>query len=937
MIGDWTRIDELLGAALDLPPCERDAFLDRVCGAETDLRAKIESLLRAEQRARHFFADPLMHLEPGLESSPPERERLGPYRLERLLGIGGMARVYLARRDDESYERQVAIKVFRPVTELPEVLLRFRRERQILAQLEHPNIARLYEAGTTEAGHPYLVMEYIDGLPLDVYCDRHRLGLDRRLELFDRICSAVHHAHQNLLVHRDLKPTNLLVTAAGEPKLLDFGIAKPLTPENRGDQVDLTRTGLRPMTPGYASPEQIRGEPITTACDVYGLGVVLYELLSGRRPHRATGIPPHRLERAICEEEAEPPSRAVERADEHDPGQSAVAIARSRRLSPRELHRRLQGDLDSIVLKAMRKVPGQRYASAERLAEDLLRFRDGRPVMARKGTFRYRAGKLVRRRWLPLTAAAVILGLVAVFLFTVLAQARRLARERSVAETRRLEAENERQKARYALDFLVDVFRVAEPGESGEVTAREVLAAGAQRISQELGGRPEIQATLLDTIGQAYLSLGLLREASPLLERALTLRRQSLGGQHLEVATSLRSLAELKHLEGDYRTAEKLLREALAIERKRLGVYDPGTVATLDDLSRTLTRLGELDAAERLAREALRIRRGAARHDPLEVADGQEALATVLLRQGKYEEVEHLRREILATRRRLLAPTHPEVAESAANLGLVLEIRGSYDEAARLTREALGIFRRILDPDHPEVATTLQNLGQILQSQGKFEEAESAFREALALRRSRYGERHPLVAVTMNNLGVLLQETGDPEGALALHRQALEIRRATLGEKHPAVANSLCNLGEAYRVAGDLPAAESHYRECLALLRSLGRERHPTISHALNGLARVLLERGEPREALDLSRRALSIRRDAFPSQHWRIAESEGCVGACLTALGRFAEAEPLLLASYRALDARFGTDDRRLRLAASRVARLYEAWGRPQQAARYR
>jgi len=937
---DWTRLDALLGAALDLPPGERSAFLDGACAGDLRLRARVDALLAAERKAESFFEEPWSALGPDPELPAAPGDRWGPYRLERRIGSGGMATVFLARRDDASYDRRVAIKIFHRGADPPEMELRFRRERQTLARLEHPNIARLYEAGTSEEGRPYLVMEYVEGEPLDVYCDRRCFGIEQRLALFDPICSAVHHAHQNLLVHRDLKPSNLLVTEAGEPKLLDFGIAKPLAPGRIGERLELTRTGLQPMTPGYASPEQIRGEPIATASDVYGVGLLLYELLSGRRPYRVTGVLPHELERAILEDEPEPPSRAVERIEVGDSAVATETLARARGSSPRELGRRLRGDLDSIVLKAMRKDPRQRYASAERLAEDLRRYREKRPVRARKGSLRYRAAKLVRRHWLPVSALLVILIFLAGFLVTSVVQARRLAREQKVAETRRLEAENEREKAQHALDFLVDVFRVAEPGEGGTVTAREILEAGAEKISQELQGQPDAQATLMDAIGRAYLSLGLDRPAAPLLERALTLRRQSDGGEPLEVASSLRSLAQLDGSRGRYRDAETLLREALAIERKGLGPGDPGTVATLQALSDTLTRLGELDAAEPLAREALAIRQGANPQDPLAIAESQQVLARVLLRRGDYGEVERLRREELATRRRLLSPSHSQVAESLANLALTLNIRGKHEEAARLTREALEIFRKILPPDHPAIATTLQNLAQILHSQGDLTAAQASYREALALRRAKYGDRNPLVAVTMNNLGAVLQDEsrqGSSEKhqakldeALALHRQALDIRRAVFGDQHPAVANSLCNLGEARRFGGDLPAAESHYRQCLALLRELVGDDHPTVSHALAGLGRVLLDRGEPKAAVDLLRHALAIRRRSFPPGHRRIAESEGALGACFTALGRYREAEPLLLDSQANLARQLRPEDRRLRLAASRLEELYRAWGKP-------
>ncbi|HYG63748.1 MAG TPA: serine/threonine-protein kinase, partial [Thermoanaerobaculia bacterium] len=525
----WRRIDGLFAEALELPPDERQGFLAAACAGDDELRSEVESLLAADAEGEEgaaFLEQPAGEWLDLDEAGGPER-RLGPYRLLRRLGAGGMGSVYLARRDDGLYEREVAVKILRSGLEGTGALHRFLAERQILARLEHPGIARLYDGGRTTGGRPFLVMELVDGLPLDEYCDRHRLGVEERLRLFVRICAAVQHAHQNLLVHRDLKPANILVTAEGEPKLLDFGIAKRLGPES-ADGADgsgpVTRTGLRVMTPSYASPEQVRGEAITTASDVYSLGVLLYELLAGRSPYRIAGGLPHEVERAICDDEPERPSQALLRISGDRPPEE-IAAARGTR--PQALRRRLRGDLDTIVLEALRKEPRRRYGSAARLAEDIERHLRNLPVAARPDSLLYRTRKLLRRR--RAAAIAVTLGalLALGFVLSLVEQGRRLARERD--------------KARYALSFLVEAFKNADPYHTRgrRLTAEEVLEQGAARVARDLHGRPEVQAAVLDAIGEVYLGQGRADAAAPLLERALAMRRQDPGAAPADLANTL--------------------------------------------------------------------------------------------------------------------------------------------------------------------------------------------------------------------------------------------------------------------------------------------------------------------------------------------------------------------------------------------------------------
>src|SRR5688500_3990721 len=437
--------------------------------------------------------------------APALERRIGPYRILRELGQGGMGVVYLAARADEQFRKRVALKVIRSGGASEEVVRHFKRERQILAGLDHPNIARLLDGGTTDDGLPYFVMEYIEGEPLLEYCDSRKLPVAERLKLFQAICSAVQYAHRNLVVHRDIKPGDILVAEDGSPKLLDFGIAKLLNPELAGEALIATAMS---MTPTYASPEQARGERITTATDVYSLGVVLYELLTGHLPYRLLSRQPLEILKAISEQEPEKASTAIERAEN-------------------KLQRRLRGDLDNILMLALRKEPPRRYASVEAFSDDIRRYLEGLPVKARQPTAAYRTGKFLRRHVAGVAASAVFVGLLIGFAAAMAVQSARVTRERDLAEQERAAAQQERETAQRVSAFLVDLFRVSDPSRSrGEtITAREVLDRGTTKIATELKDEPEVRATLMSTMGTVYSNLGLYDKALSLLEEALQTRK----------------------------------------------------------------------------------------------------------------------------------------------------------------------------------------------------------------------------------------------------------------------------------------------------------------------------------------------------------------------------------------------------------------------------
>ncbi len=889
----WSEVDKVFAAVLERPTVERPEALDAACAGDRELQQEVEQLLAADQRIGAFLERPAGELL-GLVPPGGDGGRVGPYRLLRRIGSGGMGTVYLARRDDDQYDRLVAVKVLRWGLDTPEARLRFLAERQILARLEHPNIARLYDGGTTAEGRPYLVMELVEGLPVDQYCDGHRLTVDQRLKLFRRICAAVQYAHQNLLVHRDLKPGNILVTAEGEPKLLDFGIAKRLGPgEGEGDED-------RIMTPLYASPEQIQGEAITTASDVYSLGVLLYELLTGRLPYRLASGLDRDVAGAIASQEPELPSEA--------PSELA-AVARC--ASPRALARQLRGDLDQILLRALRKDPQGRYAAASQLSQDLGNHLAHRPVSARPNTPLYMAGRLVRRN--RTAALAVLLGLGLLVSFAV--------QKRQVAI--------ERDKARHTLSFLVDTFKQADPYARGaRRTQEEILDEAAGRVARELTRQPDVQAELMDSIGEVALGLGHYDRAQPLLERALELRRGTFGAESLPVAVSLEHLGLLKRQRSELPAAEALLRQALALERRRLGERDLAVAKILNELGDVVAGQVRYADAEKLHWEALSIA-----HE----REGQvgPAVAASLLGLGRrkrnlsdLEAAEQLYRQGLDVERRALGNDAPQLYRDQATLAEILTDAGKYQDADTLLGQSLAAQRRILGHEHPDVVLTLNALGLAEQRLGRFKEAEVIYREALQIARRQLGPTHWQVADILNNLGSALVGLNLPDPirkGIPFYEEALAIRRRNLGERNPGVAEMYLALAEAHRELHESDQAIPLARRSLDILEETEGPEHLHVAYALREIGRDYSDLNRHAEALPYLRRALDIRRHELPADSPDVAKAKISLGECLANLGRDAEAEVLLREAAATLSAQFPADDyrpRELRLLRERLKR---------------
>ncbi len=884
----WQRVEELFHRALEVPADERRAFVERACGGDEALRQAVEPLLRSADDGEggdESEDDFLRRVVGGgaVLLEPPRERRIGPYRLLRRLGAGGMGEVFLAERADREYRQQVALKLVRPGLDSARIVERFRRERQILAQLEHPHIARLLDGGTTGDGMPYFVMEHIEGEPIDRYCDRHRLDLPARLELLRTVCLAVFFAHQNLVVHRDLKPSNILITEDGTVKLLDFGIAKLLAVGDQLADAELTLTSERPLTLGYASPEQIRGGPITTASDVYALGCLAYLLLAGRRPFELGGAGRREAERVILEQAPRAPSAAIIRLQRRDSA-AAEEVAAARRSRPEALGRRLAGELDAIVLHTLRKQPRRRPGSAAELAEDLRRYLTGLPVRAHRDTLGYRAWKFARRNGVPLALAAVFLLLVAGAWWNSVRQARQVAAERD--------------KALVVVEFLVDLFAVSDPSRSrGEtVTARQLLDEGARDVERRLTGQPLVQATLSETIGRVYRRLGLHKSARPLVYRALKVRQEELGDDHPDIAWSLNELGLVEHAAGNYETAEELQRQALEIFHRR-GEHS-GVAEISNDLALTLNSLDRYDEAEALLRRALELYRSRHGGQHPSIARASANLAPVLAAQGRYQEAQELTREALAVARRLYSEPHPEIARYLNNLASQLHDVDDFAAAESLYREALEMRRQLFEPGHPEILETLNNQGTMAYDSGAYEEAEAAFLQAAEEVGESLGEDHPQVADYVNNLAIAIQAQGDYRQAETLFRRVLEIRRRALGEDSPAFAESLESVATALLSLGDYRQAEPLYQQALGVYLEAFGEGHPWVAHITANLARLERLRGDLPAAVALQRRALERRRSIYGEEHRnvardraKLAEMHAAAGEAETALALFRQA----------------------------------------------
>jgi eukaryotic-like serine/threonine-protein kinase len=923
----WPRLDAVFQGALEVPPGQRATYLDRMCGADTDLRAEVEAMLAVDEPDRALSIERLVHdAAPLPEPDPFIGMRLGPWRVVARIGHGGMGTVYLAERADGQYEQRVALKLVRGSAQQPGST-RFKAEAYILARLSHPNIARLFDAGFTPEGSAYLVMEHVDGNAVTTHCDTERLTLDERLRLFRVVCDATQHAHQSLIVHRDLKPSNIYVSRAGDVKLLDFGIAKLLEADH--PLAHETTNERRALTPAYAAPEQLRGEPVTTAADVYVLGVVLYELVTGQRPsakRSMAGVPGER-------DVVTPPSVAVRRrlmAKEDGERFASSNAAAARRTTPARLARRLAGDMDRVVLKALQPEPERRYRSAGQLADDLDRLLAGRPVAAQPDTIAYRARRFIGRHRLGVLMAVVLCVLVVSFAVVAALQARAVAEERDRA---RVEA----SRAARVSTLVTDLFKLAEPavGRGDTITARELLDRGSQRIATELQGDAQTQQALFNALARVYGNLGLHDAAIAVLQRALDLRIDR-REDTLARAETLHLLAERHASKNDNAAAERHFREALAL-RRRLKAPVVEVATTLDALGWLLGVVGKFDEARALMEEGVAIRRSQSGPQDSELISALYKLGLVLHRSGDVARAEALFRESVDVGRGISEPSAAKVTSLLQLASVVADFDGEPAKAEALYREALTMARAIYTGDHQDVATCLDELARNLLHLKRLTEAEPLAREGLEMVLRLHGDHHDETVDAWRTLAGVLRAQGRRDEAERLLRMALTHARSLYGEGNPTmliVSRSLASVLE----------EQEKYREALTLrqdelartIKVLG-EADVFVAIGLNGLGRHGLVSGRLDLAETYFKRALGVRQKIHPPNHWRIDEARGMVGVAHMRAGRLTEAESDLKTAYEGLRAHRGPTADETRSARTHLIELYERWNRPDQIQLYR
>lgn len=966
---EFQRLREVFFRVSQLDPNERAGALDRECGDDPSLRALAEQLVERSDDP----TEELRVIAAGLdcddqatdvadsEDLDSSSKRIGGYRIVRKLAEGGMGIVYEAEQDQP--RRTVALKVIKRGMSSPRSIRRFEHESHILGLLQHRGIAQIFDAGTADFGRgpqPFFAMEFVQGLPLIEFVKANGLSVRGRLELLAEIGEAVHHAHQKGIIHRDLKPENILVDAQAHPKVLDFGVARVI---DAGVQAVTAQTEVGQIigTISYMSPEQAAGpsEEVDIRSDVHSLGVILFQVLTDQLPYKVRGVALHEALRTLREDE---PIRLS-------------AIDRS-----------LRGDVDAIVSKALERDRERRYQSALDLSADIRRFLRNEPVVARTPSIAYQVRKFAQRHkgvFGASTAAFVLLLLGVVGTSTGFWKAKLREQEavtaHKVSQAARAEAERSRDESKAVTEYLASMFSSVDPERLGrDVLVRDVLDEASASVATRFADTPLIEAHLRDVIGSSYYTLGRYEAAEPhhmvatairkrelgrhhtltldstsqwaktlvamgkfaaaaeTFRENLDITRRVLGPEHPDTLYAMHNLAVAVGEQGLYEESEELLRQTLELRVRVLGREHPETLRTMNNLAFVTKHLGRVEEAEAMLREVLEVRKRVLGADHLDSLDTMNNLAIMLNDQGRYAEAEKMQRTGLEIRRRVLGGAHRDTLRSMNTAANALYDQGRFAQAETLHREVLETQRRILGESHPETLRTLNNLAIVLNDQGRYAEAEALFRETLELTRRELGEEHPNTVPVAINLAVAIMWQGRYADAEALNRETLELVRRIHGAEHPRYLGLMNNLGESLLLQGKLDEAEGLYRRSVNGVRRVLRDNDPDLAFPLVGLAEVLLKRGKPLDAQKLILEALQIRRAALPDSHPHVAYTESVLGECLTDLGRYAEAEGLVLLGYDRLRNAGGESGHDTVRALRRIIRLYETWGKPENAAMF-
>lgn len=876
---DWRELQSIFQQAVALPQEDRKEFLDRVCDGNLDLRNEIEALLIADQ-SQELVESPLK-LDMANLDSKLVGSVIDDWKIIRQIGVGGMGTVFLAHRHTTDFQQSAALKLVKKGMDSEAVVQRFQQERKILASLNHKNIAKLLDGGMTQDGRPYFVMEHVDGLPITQYCDQHRLNISQRLNLFRAVCSAVHHAHKNLIVHRDLKPSNIIVTGSGDLKLLDFGIAKLL---DDSENQQFTRTGMQLHTPAYASPEQLINDPITTASDIYALGILFYELLTGRRPFEIKRSEQEFRELVLTGQPVKPSDAVTEIVSITNKTQTAETISQCRSTRVQGLKRTLAGDLDTICMMAMHREADRRYTSASEFASDIQRHLDGLPVSARPDSRIYRLNKFIKRNKASVSIAS--LAVLSIILITIFYTSQ-LKLQRDIAI-------KERQKSDEVVRFVTGLFEYSKPSRrlGRDISAKDLLDEGANRIQFELVDQPLVQQTLKQVLGEVYYKLGQEQKALDLLTDALAKQRELLGENHLDVATTKLVLALVHQDRGNYDFAAELLSQALQTKKKLLGEL-------------------HFDVAEVLS-----------------------VFAYMEQMRGGYPQAETYFKKGLDISEQLSNGDNVYLAKLTKQLGGFYRYLDRNSEAEPLLRKALAMQVRIYQGGpHPDINSTKRELAALLRSTGEYQESKRLYLEVIESRTKILGPDHPELGNTWNSYSLLLTRMDDYEGALAANIRFIEILKRAYSEATPSLAAAYFNQASMLRDLDRYSEAIKHYRLASETQDLVGLpEKHVHRAFPIAGIASVYVDQKNYEEATQLYRKVLALRRESLSDDHKTVIDAKNSLGGALTGLKRYKEAEELLLESYQQSLKTRGSKDGRTQRAMRKLIELYKASGQSNQ-----
>jgi serine/threonine protein kinase/tetratricopeptide (TPR) repeat protein len=886
---------EVFAEVIQLPPEEYSAYLDRVCAGDLELRAQVESLLKVHDRVGDFLdRSPSEDIKRFPQIGEKAGDMIGRYKLLGQIGEGGCGVVYLAEQE-EPVRRRVALKIVKPGMDTESVIARFEAERQALALMDHPNIAKVFDAGATASGRPFFVMELVRGLKITEYCDKHSLTTKERLQLFIEVCHAIQHAHQKGIIHRDIKPSNILVTKTFEgaalPVVIDFGIAKATTNQRLADKTVFTAFEMLVGTPAYMSPEQaaLRGVDVDTRTDIYSLGVLLYELLTGSTPFNSRELLKVGLDeirRIIREQEPARPSTCLSKMKKEE----LTSVAQHRKSDPPELVHAISGDLDWIAMKALEKDRTRRYASANVLALDVQCFLANEAIFARPPSQVYRFQKLVSRNRLLFGAMGVIVLLLVGSLVVVSLTLSKERRERQSAVTASV-------KSQQVVAFLEDMLNRAGPqiarGRDSTMML-EILNETTMHLKTELTDQPAVEADLRDLIGKLYEQMGMWPQAEEMEHTALAIRQREFGADSPEVAESLNDLGLEFMAEKKYPEAEKAHAQALAIRRQRLGDENTETATSLNDLAAAYRDQGKLKEAEAMAQEALRVRRKLLPADHVDIADSLRNLSMIEGSEGKWADAKKMAELALEMRRKVLGPDHPFVADSLEDVAWAASGMGQYDEAEKLDAQALVLRDQVHGDAHPDIGRTLNALGQILSNRGDLPTSDAVLKATLAIQRKLLGEDNQSTLDTLDALGRVLKSEGKTAEAEAVLRETLEVWRKRGDDDNKQRLMTMRDLGEALEHEGRWPEAEAIWRESLPLWRKRGGKEEKESMYTLRTLGLALIAEHNWPEAESVFREAFSISRQKGDGDPEALSDLQRLVGILFNEK-KFADAQDLL------------------------------------------